>query len=192
MKTKVKFTYDQYEEMIRMGLFNPPEEHRVELIFGRIVPVYGKSRMSPINPPHDDSVDELSDWSHEVLPRGTVRIRGWGSIGIPQFGSQPQPDFAWMAPRRYKIVRPSPDDVLLLVEVSDTTLKKDRGVKARLYAKAGIRDYWIVNIKGRCVEVHRDPEGSKYRSVTVYTPGQEIHPLAFPDVSLAVSRLFPE
>ncbi len=97
-----------------------------------------------------------------------------------------------MAPKRYQQERPLPGDILLLVEVSDTTLKKDRGSKSRLYAKAGIRDYWIVNINDRCVEVHRDPEGSKYRSVTVYTPGQAIHPLAFPDVALEVSRLFPE
>jgi Uma2 family endonuclease len=192
MKTKVRFSYDQYEEMIRMGLFNPPEEHRVELIFGRIVPVYGKSPMSPINPPHDDSVDELIAWSNEVLPVGAARVRAQGSIGVPEFGSQPQPDFVWMAPRRYRKDRPSPDDILLLVEVSDSTLKKDRGPKSRLYARAGIRDYWIVNIKDRCVEVHRNPEGSKYREITVYTSGQQIHPLAFPGVSLDVSRLFPE
>jgi Uma2 family endonuclease len=192
MSTSVKFSYDQFEEMIRIGLFNPPEEHRVELLYGEIVPVYGESPMSPINPPHDDTVDELIDWSAEVLPRGAVRVRAQGAIGIPQFDSQPQPDFVWMRPRRYRNVRPSPDDVVLLVEVSDSTLRKDRGVKARLYAESGIRDYWIVNVKKRCVEVRRDPVGSKYRSITVFNLGQEIRPLAFPDVSLAVSRLFPE
>jgi Uma2 family endonuclease len=81
---------------------------------------------------------------------------------------------------------------LLLVEVSDSTLKKDRGRKARLYARSGIRDYWIVNIKERTIEVHRDPLGSKYLSVTVHKVGDAVHPLAFPQVSLAVARLFPE
>ena len=100
MSTSVKFSYDQYEEMIRIGLFNPPEDHRVELLYGEIVPVYGESPMSPINPPHDDSVDELIDWSAEVLPRGAVRVRAQGSIGIPQFDSQPQPDFVWMTPAK--------------------------------------------------------------------------------------------
>jgi Uma2 family endonuclease len=192
MNTSVKFTYDQYQEMIRLGLFDPPEEHRVELIFGKIVPVYGKSPMSPINPPHDDTVDELIDWSGEVLPRGEVRVRVQGSIGIQGFASQPQPDFAWLVPRRYRTLRPTPADILLLVEVSDSTLSKDRGRKARLYARAGIADYWIVNIKDRTIEVHRDPVGSKYQSIVVYKVGDEVHPLAFPNVSLAVSRLFPD
>jgi Uma2 family endonuclease len=192
MSTAVKFSYEQYEAMIRLGLFDPPEEHRVELIYGEIVPIDGESPMSPINPSHDDAVDELIDWSAEVLPRGAVRVRAQGSIGIPQLDSQPQPDFVWMVPRRYREVRPIPDDILLLVEVSDSTLKKDRGEKARLYAESGIRDYWIVNIQGRCIEVHRDPKGSKYRSVAIFNLGQEVHPLAFPDVSLPVSRLFPE
>ncbi len=191
MNTGVKFSYDQYQEMIRLGLFNPPEEHRVELIFGKIVPVYGKSPMSPINPPHDDTVDELIDWSGEVLPRGAVRVRAQGSIEIAAFASQPQPDFAWLAPRRYRDVRPTPEDVLLLVEVSDTTLAKDRGQKSRLYARAGIRDYWIVNIKNRTIEVRRDPVGSKYQSITVYQESEQVHPLAFPDVALPVARLFP-
>jgi Uma2 family endonuclease len=192
MSTTVRFSYDQYQEMIRLGLFDPPEEHRVELIFGKIVPVYGKSPMSPINPPHDDSVDELIDWTGEVLPRGTVRVRVQGSIGIPEFASQPQPDFVWLAPRRYRTDRPKPADILLLVEVSDSTLKKDRGRKARLYARSGIRDYWIVNIKEQTIEVFRDPVGSKFRSVTIFKEGQRIHPLAFPDVALDVARLFPE
>jgi Uma2 family endonuclease len=192
MRTSVKFTYAQYQEMIRLGLFDPPEEHRVELIFGKIVPVYGRSPMSPINPPHDDTVDELIDWTGEVLPRGAVRVRAQGSIGIPEFGSQPQPDFAWLASRRYRTLRPTPADILHLVEVSDSTLKKDRGKKARLYAKSGIRDYWIINIKDRCIEVHRDPVGSKFQSVIIYKEGEEVHPLAFPDVALAVSRLFPD
>jgi Uma2 family endonuclease len=192
MSTGVKFTYDQYQEMIRLGLFNPPEDHKVELIYGKIVPVYGKSPMSPINPPHDDTVDELIDWSREVLPKGEARIRAQGSIGIPEFESQPQPDFVWLAPHRYRTIRPSPADLLLLVEVSDSTLKRDRGEKARLYAEAGIRDYWIVNVKGRTIEAHRDPVGSKYRSVVIYQVGQEIRPLAFPEVSLDVSRLFPD
>ncbi len=192
MSVGVKFSYDQYEEMIRLGLFNPPEDHRVELIYGEIVPIDGKSPMSPINPPHDDSVDELIAWSFDVLPRGTVRVRAQGSLGIREFDSLPQPDFAWLLPKRYQNVRATPADILLLVEVSDTTLRKDRGPKARLYAQAGIQDYWIVNIKQCCIEVRRDPSGASYRSLTVYAIGQEVRPLAFPDVALPVARLFPE
>jgi Uma2 family endonuclease len=190
MSTTVRFSYDQYQEMIRLGLFDPPEEHRVELIFGKIVPVYGKSPMSPINPPHDSTMDRLNEWSFEVLPRGRAWVRVQGSIGIEAFDSQPQPDLVWLARKDYSAKRPEPADVLLLIEVSDTTLKKDRASKARLYAEAGIQDYWIVNVKGRTIEVRRDPVGSKYQSVTIHKIGQAIHPLAFPDISLPVARLF--
>jgi Uma2 family endonuclease len=192
MSTAIKFTYEQYQEMIRLGLFNPPEDHRVELIFGKIVPKYGDLPMSPINPPHENSVDELNQWSFEVLPRGAVRLRIQNSIGIPALRSQPEPDVAWMAPKDYSRTRPEPEDILLLIEVSDTTLAKDRGVKSRLYARAGIRDYWIVNIPGRCIEVRRNPVGSKFQDITIYRPGDEVRPLGFPDVSLPVSRIFPD
>jgi Uma2 family endonuclease len=76
--------------------------------------------------------------------------------------------------------------------VSDTTLAKDRGEKARLYAQAGIRDYWIVNIKERTIEVRRDPVGSRYQSLTIDKVGEAVRPLIFPDVALDVIRLFPE
>ncbi len=192
MSTSVKFSYRQYQEMIRLGLFNPPEEHRVELIFGKIVPVYGKSPMSPINPPHDSAVDRLNEWSFEVLPQGRVWVRVQGSIGIDAFESQPQPDLVWLIRKDYSRARPTPADVLLLVEVSDSTLKKDQGRKSRLYAKAGIRDYWIINIQNQTIEVRREPLGGKYQSLTVYHVGENVHPLAFPDVALAVGRLFPD
>lgn len=126
MKTSVKFTYDQYEEMIRLGLFNPPEEHRVELLFGKIVPVYGRSPMTPPNPPHDYAIDRLNDWSFEVLPRGAVWVRVQGSVGVPGLASVPQPDLAWLAREEYFDRRPMSENILLIVEVSDATLGKDR------------------------------------------------------------------
>jgi Uma2 family endonuclease len=192
MGTAVKFTYEQYQEMIRLGLFNPPEDHRVELIFGKIVPKYGNSPRSPIHPEHEDSVDELTQWSSEALPLGAARLRVKNSIGMPALKSQPEPDLAWVAPRRYAQTRPLPEDVLLMIEVSDRTLAKDLGVKSRLYARAGIREYWIVNIPRRCVEVRRSPLGSKFQDVTIHRPGEEIRPLAFPDIVLPVSRIFPD
>ena len=192
MRTSVRFSYDQYEEMIRMGLFDPPEEHRVELLFGKIVPVYGKSRMSPINPRHDYAVDRLNEWSFEVVPRGAVWVRVQGSFGVPGLNSIPQPDLAWLAREEYVGRRPTPRDVLLVVEVSDSTLSKGRGSKSRLYAAAGIGDYWIVDVKRQTVEVRRNPLGSTFQSREVFSLGREIHPLAFPEISLPVSRLFPE
>ena len=192
MHARVKFSYEQYQELIRLGLFTPPEDHRVELLFGEIVPKKGGDPMSPTNPPHEDAVDELTGWSTEVLPPRAARVRVQNSIGIPGLRSQPEPDLAWVVPRNYNRARPQPEDVFLLIEVSDSTLAKDRGRKSRLYARAGIRDYWIVNIDERCVEVRRDPEGGIYREIIVHRIGQGVRPLAFPDIALAVSRIFPD
>src|SRR3954449_1525999 len=138
MSTSTRITMDQYDAMVRRGEFEPREEHHVELIYGEISP------MSPINPPYDDAVDELAEWSFESLPRGAVRVRVQGSFGIPVLDSAPQPDLAWLRRHNYKTQRPTPEDVLLVIEVADSSLAKDRGLKAGLYAEAGIADYWIV------------------------------------------------
>jgi Uma2 family endonuclease len=186
MSTITRITLEHYDEMIQRGDFEPREEHHVELIYGEISP------MNPINPPHDDAVEELNDWSFEVLPPKTVRVRVLGAFGIPILDSVPQPDVAWLRWNRYVRQRPTPEDVLLVIEVADSSLAKDRGLKARLHAEAGIADYWIVNLPERSVEVRRDPQGSAYRTLEVFKPGEEVRPLAFPDVALAVSRLFPD
>ena len=191
MSTSVKITVEQYEEMIDRGEFDPIEEHHVELIRGEVVPRFGDDPGTPMNPPHADTVNELIEWSFEVVPRAIVRVSAQAAVRIPALDSEPQPDLAWLTRKDYSKAHPEPGDVLLLVEVSDSTLGKDRGPKLELYAEANIREYWIVNIQGRCVDVYRDPQGLIFRSITTYTPGQEIHPLAFPDVSLPVSRLFP-
>ena len=187
MSTTARITVEQYDEMIRQGCFEPSEEHHVELIYGEISPM-----MSPINPPHDDTVDLLNEWSFACLPRGTIRVRVQGSFGIPLLDSVPQPDIAWLKPGHYRTQRPLPEDVLLVIEVADSSLAKDRGIKAKLYAEAGIPDYWIVNLRDRTIEVHRDPQGSSYRSLEIRRIGEEVRPLAFPDVALSVSTLFPE
>lgn len=76
-------------------------------------------------------------------------------IGIPEFDSLPEPDVAWLKKRDYGKMQPQPDDVLLLIEVSDSTLSKDRNLNSRLYAEAEIQEYWIVNVNVACIEVHR-------------------------------------
>jgi Uma2 family endonuclease len=192
MSTSVKITVEQYEAMIDRGEFVPREENRVELIRGEVVPIDPRGPMSPINPPHDNAVDELIEWSTEQPQKQAFRLRAQGSISIPELGSQPQPDLVWMVRKDYRKTRPKSEDILLLVEVSDSTLAKDRGEKSELYAEARIRDYWIVNIQDQSIEVRRNPSGTSYQSVTVYRRGQSIPLLAFPEISFPVSRLFPD
>jgi Uma2 family endonuclease len=172
--------------MIRRGDFEPREEHHVELIHGELSP------MSPSNPPHNDTVDELTEWSFESLPRGAVRVRVQGSFGIPVLDSAPEPDVAWLRRKDYSTQRPLPEDVLLVVEVADTSLAKDRGLKSGLYAAAGLADYWIVNIPDRSIEIRRDPRAGSYASLVVLKSGDEARPLAFPEIVLPVARLFPD
>jgi Uma2 family endonuclease len=185
MSATVRTTYDEFDEMIRRGDFADADD-RHELLFGEVC-------VMPVpEPPHEFVVDELAEWSFASLPPGAARIRVQSTLGIPTLDSLTMPDIAWMRRRDYSQQRPLPDDVLLLIEASDSTLYKDRGQKSKLYAQAGIADYWIVNLPKRCLEIRRDPEGDVYRTVQTLHPGQEARPLAFPEVALPVARLFPE
>jgi Uma2 family endonuclease len=186
MSTIARFSLAEYDDMIARGVFDGPHKRRIELIEGEL------RDMSPIGPVHEYEVDVLNDWSHENAPREEVLVRVQNSIGLSDLDSAPEPDLTWVKRRDYRKRRPSAADVLLLIEVSDSSLEYDRGEKATLFATAGIADYWIVNIPQRCVEVRRDPMGDTYAELRTYRPGDLIRPLAFPDLAFPVSLLFPE
>ncbi len=186
MSTSVRITVDEYERMIAEGRFEPREEHHVELLEGEIVP------MSPINPAHSNAVSLLNEWSVLNAPLAQVQIQGQNPIGIPELDSMPQPDIVWVRRGNYRRKRATAADVRLLVEVADSSLAQDRGRKARIYAEAGVADYWIVNLREECIEVYRDPLGDSYRSMTVFRSGEVIPLLAFPTIAFPVSILFEE
>ena len=146
--------------------------------------------MTPIGPEHEDVLDQLNLWSIESASPRKARVRVQQSIGLPEFDCAPEPDIAWVSPRRYATGRPQAADVFLIIEVADSSLSYDRGDKAAMYAQAGIADYWIANLRDRVVEVHRDPQPDGYRSVTVYRDQDELRPLAFPDAVLRPSTLW--
>ncbi len=181
MSTIAKFTLRQYERMVESGVL---DDRRVELIRGEI------REMSPIGPEHEDVVDQLTDWSTQEPVKKAVRLRVQNSIGLPGLETAPQPDIVWVARGRYRSARPMARDVLLVIEVADSSLSEDRGEKLGLYAQAGIAEYWIANLIDHCVEVCRDPEGSRYRNVTIHRGSEEVRPLALPDVVLRPSWLF--
>lgn len=186
MSTITRVTIVEYDRMIADGLFEPREQHHVELIYGEI------REMSPIGPPHEVIVDYLNEWSIRSLPKGQVWVRVQNSIGIPELDSAPQPDLAWVARRDYSRGRPTGEDVLLIVEVSDSSLRFDLGKKADLYAAAGISDYWVVNVSARSIVVHRDPADGRYRSVQTYRDSDEICSLRIPEVVLLPAALWQE
>ncbi|NLS95362.1 MAG: Uma2 family endonuclease [Planctomycetaceae bacterium] len=181
MSTIARFSLAEYDRIVESGAF---DQRRLELIRGEI------REMTPIGPEHEDVLDQLNVWSVERVSPQKARVRVQQSIGLPELDCAPEPDIAWVAPRRYSTGRPQAADVFLIIEVADSSLAYDRGDKAAMYAQAGIGDYWIVNLRDHVVEVHRDPQPNGYRDVSVYHNQDEVRPLAFPDVILRPSSLW--
>ena len=183
MSSVAHFSLAQYELMIRSGAFDGPYHQRVEFIRGQI------REMTPIGIRHGAVVDRLNQMSTELLVAGRVAVRIQGTLAAPALESAPEPDVLWLAPHNYFERHPEPKDVLLLIEVAESSLAYDMGEKARLYAEAGIRDYWVVNLVDDCVEVFRQPQPAGYQSRRVARGDDEVRPLAFPDVVLKPSAL---
>ncbi len=121
--------------------------------------------------------------SHQVAPKD-VKIRVQCSVQLPRAKSVPEPDLVWAVRRNYLGGKPGPKDILLIIEVADTSLADDTGVKAEIYAAAGIRDYWVVNIPESVVEVRRNPGAAGYKSLTKYSGRKKLSPLCCPDAVL--------
>ena len=176
-----RFTVEDYHRMAEAGILH--EDSRVELIRGRIVD------MAPVGAPHIVAVNRLN----RLLGRA-VGESGVVSIQNPvrlDDGSEPQPDVAVLRPGADEVGAgtPSAADVLLLVEVADSTLRDDRNEKAPLYAAGGIPEYWIVNLVENTVEVHRQPAAGRYRELKTVGPGGVLDFSALPGAALAVSDL---
>lgn len=176
--TRRRFTLDEYHRMAESGILS--EDDRVELVYGEIV------EMSPINVPHALCVNLLNKlFSRQVPDDFMVSVQN--PIYIDD-ANEPQPDLAILKPGGYmeKLQHPSAEDIVLLVEVADSTVQTDRRDKMPLYARAGISEAWIVNIPQKVVEIYRDPQNGKYRSVQRAGRGQSIAPNAIADVVVRV------
>lgn len=163
--------------MIAAGLFR---DERIELIEGVIV------RMSPQNTPHAAAIQMLTRLLlPPLLGRADVRVKLPFAAGED---SLPEPDLALVEPRSFEDAHP--DHAFLVIEVADTSLKFDRQEKADLYARAGVPEYWVVNLVDELIERHSDPAGGGYTRVTPYRPGESLAPLAFGDVTVKVAEVF--
>jgi Uma2 family endonuclease len=176
------FTVAEYHRLAEVGIFG--EDERVELIEGEIV------QMAPIGPRHAGCVINANRLFFTQLG-GRVVVSPQNPVVI-QPRSEPQPDLLLLRPRSisYSREHPAAQDVLLAIEVADTTVRFDRLVKARLYARSGMPEFWLCLTTEGVVEVHREPRAEGYGSVTRYGPGETVSPLAFPDVRFAVSDFF--
>lgn len=156
-------TADEYERMGVAGIF--PPDARLELIEGEIY------EMSPIGSPHAACVKFLGGLLNRLFG-GTHIVSVQDPVRLNDF-SEPQPDVALLRWRDdfYRGAHPTPADVLLVVEVADTTVAADRGVKLPLYARSGVPEAWLVNIPEGVVEVYSDPSGGAYQRAEVFGRG---------------------
>ena len=174
------FTIEEYHRMAETGILRP--EDRVELINGEIL------EMSPIGSRHASCVNNLN--------RALVLGLGVRAVVSPQnpvqipVHSEPEPDVAVLRPRSYKTAAPTAEDVLLLVEVAETSLRFDRTVKLALYARAGIPEYWLADATAETVTAYRQPAGETYEDVRIVGIDGRLSPVAFPDLLMPVADLF--
>jgi Uma2 family endonuclease len=182
-----RWTRADYYKMGELGLL--PEKN-VELIEGEII------EMSPIHSPHATAVTLLNEVLREVFSKGWV-IREEKPLSLGT-NSDPQPDLAVVAGKVRDYAQAHPDTAALVIEVAESTLSYDRKRKASLYAKAGIQDYWIINLVNQQVEVHRRPiadkdapSGFSYGELSIFKDGDKVAPLAKPKAKIAVADLLP-
>jgi Uma2 family endonuclease len=175
------FTLSQYHQMIASGVL--VEGERIELIDGEIL------EMAAIGSKHGAQVKRLNRLFSGLLESSVlVSIQDPIELG-PR--SEPEPDVALLRWRAdfYESSHPQASDVYLVIEVADSTLEYDRSVKAPLYARSEIFEYWIINLQDSVIEVHRQPSSSGYQVIQSYRRGMEIEVMALPGLGLTVDRI---
>lgn len=175
--TTLKWTVDEYHHLINAGFL---DDKHVELLNGEIIEIV------PEGIPHANLSSETGDYLRELLGK-RVKIRDGKPITLPN-ASEPEPDICICQPISYATHHPYPEDIFWLIEYSDSSLNKDLETKSLIYATANIVEYWVVNLKSRKLIVFRDPNDEDYQQKQTFSQGT-INPLAFPDISVSISRL---
>lgn len=182
--TRRRFTVAEYYAMADAGILS--EDDRVELLDGDIIV------MPPIGDWHAGGV---KFFNNTMLPKllGRAMIAVQDPVRLDEH-SEPQPDVTLLQWRDdfYRNGHPGPGDVLLLIEVADSSIEFDRTAKLAAYARAGIPEFWIVNRPSRRIESYADPTGDSYTTVRYFNPGETVAPLAFPDIAMDVNQVIGE
>jgi Uma2 family endonuclease len=182
------WTRVEYERLIDLGAFRPGE--RLELVGGDLLV------REPQGGPHATAVGLVEDTLRQVFGTGWT-VRTHGPIALDE-DSEPEPDLAVVPGSRRDHSRSHPSHPVLIVEVAESSLAFDRGEKGSLYARAGIADYWILNLPDQVLEVYRDPVaaphaqyGHRYAATTTLGPRDAARPLAAPTAAILVADLLP-
>jgi Uma2 family endonuclease len=182
-----KFSKAEYYRMAEMGFFNG---QRVELIDGEVI------LMSPQEASHATAVGLVADALQAIFSEGfTIRVQQPLDLGEVH---EPEPDIAVVPGQRRDYATSHPKTATLIVEVALTSVDYDRNVKSSLYAKAGIPEYWLLNLRDRRLEVFREPVpmpdqkfGFGYKSMRIYLPDETVSPSAKPDTKIKVADMLP-
>jgi Uma2 family endonuclease len=178
-----RLTVQDYHRMSELGILDPNE--RTELIAGQIVLMVAKGT------PHVTSLHLLANDLRDKLGN-TALVRTQDPIHLDDY-SEPEPDLAIVRGTvlDYTDRHPHPSDIHLVVEVADSTLKQDCEIKDKLYAQAGIAEYWVVALKNRQLHVFRNPTPTGYTSHLILSEPSDISPLAFPHITLSLTAILP-
>jgi Uma2 family endonuclease len=179
---RMRISVDRYQKMIETGVLNSSD--RIELIEGDML-----SR-APLTPQHGSVTAHLS--KRFILEVGDVAlVRPLSPVDLGDL-SEPEPDLSIVKPRPddYAEAHPKAEDVLLLVEVADTSLAFDLGLKRDLYARFGVREYWVVDVIRERIVVHQQPVRGTFQRTCEYGVSQSIFPQAFPKIKISVGELF--
>lgn len=176
------WTIQDYEQMIKTGIL--PADEPVELIAGQIL-----RKMSPQGSPHAAAITRTNRLFYQPSPQ-TFTIRIQLPLTLDEF-SQPEPDIALVKvdPLDYEERHPRPDEVYLIIEIADRTLRSDLHLKKQVYAAAGIAEYWVLDLSHRQLYVYRQPTATDYQQEQILAETAHISPLAFPDKEIRVATM---
>lgn len=175
------WTRHEYERMVEAGVLGP--ETHVELLDGEII------EMSPQGPPHVTATHLVADALRRVLPPGMV-LRMQAPIALDDV-SEPEPDVCIVRGAVRDFAEHHPTSALLIIEVSDSSLGMDGRDKAIAYARNGIPEYWIIDLRHRVLQVSTEPGPKGYGRRRSLTPGENVAPCMVPDIVLDVTDLLP-
>jgi Uma2 family endonuclease len=178
-----KWTVKEYHKLGEMGFFQP--EERVELVSGNII------KMSAKGTAHTSALGR-TDRLLQNLFGNLAWVRMQDPIALDD-NSEPEPDIAVVRidPFDYATHHPTPSEVYLIIEVADSSLAYDREIKANIYARSGIADYWVLNVNERQLHVFREPADDGYQSEVILGETANISPLQFPTFNIAIREMLP-
>ena len=169
-----RWTVEQYHRLAEVNLIDASE--KIELIDGKLI------YTAPIGRHHIAYVNKIEEWLKEQLGKQAI-VQVQNPIVLNKY-SEPEPDISVLRRTEnfYFDQSPDPEDIYLVIEISDTTLEKDRTIKMEQYAKSGIAEYWIINIQGEQMEIHLSPQEDGYGSIQHLKKGQKFKSLLLGEI----------